>query len=67
MSILSAILAKRQAIKEGLDYLEQEVLSAILALVEKIEVCIFAYSELRLSESFDRMQTRFKRHTSVLK
>ena len=38
MSILSVILSKRQAIKDGLDYLEQEVLAAILALVEKVEV-----------------------------
>lgn len=36
MSLLSTLLAKRQSIKEGVDYLEQEVLGAILALVEKI-------------------------------
>ena len=38
MSILSALLAKRQVVKEGLDYLEQEVLAAILVQVERIEV-----------------------------
>ncbi|WVQ84520.1 hypothetical protein IAT38_006674 [Cryptococcus sp. DSM 104549] len=37
MTILSALLAKRLVIKEGVDYLEQEVLGAILALVEKIQ------------------------------
>ncbi|WWC65921.1 uncharacterized protein I303_108543 [Kwoniella dejecticola CBS 10117] len=37
MSILSALLAKRQYINQGVDYLEQEVLAAILALVEKIQ------------------------------
>nr|XP_019009268.1 uncharacterized protein I206_05916 [Kwoniella pini CBS 10737]OCF48049.1 hypothetical protein I206_05916 [Kwoniella pini CBS 10737] len=37
MSILSALLAKRQYITQGVDYLEQEVLAAILALVEKIQ------------------------------
>ncbi|WWC92888.1 uncharacterized protein L201_007850 [Kwoniella dendrophila CBS 6074] len=37
MSILSALLAKRQVINQGVDYLEQEVLAAILALVEKID------------------------------
>lgn len=36
MSILSAVLTKRQSIKEGVDYLEQEVLGAILAQLEKI-------------------------------
>lgn len=36
MSILSALLAKRLIVKEGIDYLEQEVLGAILALVERI-------------------------------
>lgn len=36
MSILSALLAKRLFVKEGIDYLEQEVLGAILALVERI-------------------------------
>lgn len=41
MSILAALLAKRQSVKEGLDYLEQEVLSAILAQVEKIHVNCF--------------------------
>ncbi|WRT69783.1 uncharacterized protein IL334_006774 [Kwoniella shivajii] len=37
MSILSSLLAKRQVINQGVDYLEQEVLAAILALVEKIK------------------------------
>jgi U3 small nucleolar RNA-associated protein 10 len=37
MSVLSALLAKRQHIKEGVDYLEQEILGAILTLVEKIQ------------------------------
>ncbi|WVQ66419.1 uncharacterized protein L199_004599 [Kwoniella botswanensis] len=37
MSILSSLLAKRQVISQGVDYLEQEVLAAILALVEKID------------------------------
>lgn len=36
MSILSALLAKRLIVKGGIDYLEQEVLGAILALVERI-------------------------------
>lgn len=36
MSILSALLIKRLIIKEGIDYLEQQVLGAILALVERI-------------------------------
>ncbi|ORY34663.1 U3 small nucleolar RNA-associated protein 10 [Naematelia encephala] len=36
MSTLSTLLARRQAIKEGIDYLEQEVLGAILGLVERI-------------------------------
>lgn len=36
MSILSALLAKRLIVKEGIDYLEQEVFGAILALVERI-------------------------------
>lgn len=47
MSILSILLAKRQSVKEGVDYLEQEVLSAILAEVEKITVC-FRLSEIYL-------------------
>jgi len=38
MSVLSALLARRQAITQGTDYLEQEVLGAILALVERINV-----------------------------
>jgi U3 small nucleolar RNA-associated protein 10 len=37
MSVLSALLAKRQHVKEGVDYLEQEILGAILTLVEKIQ------------------------------
>ncbi|WVF68418.1 hypothetical protein IAT40_003183 [Kwoniella sp. CBS 6097] len=36
MAILSSLLTKRLVIKEGVDYLEQEVLAAILALVERI-------------------------------
>jgi U3 small nucleolar RNA-associated protein 10 len=36
MAILSAVLTKRQAIKEGVDYLEQEVLGGILAQIEQI-------------------------------
>ncbi|WVR07984.1 hypothetical protein IAU60_005027 [Kwoniella sp. DSM 27419] len=37
MTVLSSLLAKRLVIKEGVDYLEQEVLGAILAIVEKIQ------------------------------
>lgn len=36
MSLLSLILARRQSIKEGLDYLEQEILSALVALLVRI-------------------------------
>lgn len=36
MSVLSAVLSKRQSIKDGVDYLEQEVLGATLAQLEKI-------------------------------
>ncbi|KAL7425209.1 snoRNA-binding rRNA-processing protein utp10 [Cryptotrichosporon argae] len=36
MGILSSVLSRRQSIKEGVDYLEQEVLGAILSGVEKI-------------------------------
>ena len=36
MSTLSTLLAKRQSVKEGVDYLEQEILAAILTLVERI-------------------------------
>lgn len=36
MGVLSSVLTKRQAIKEGVDYLEQEVLGAILAQLEQI-------------------------------
>lgn len=38
LGALSSLLAKRQAVKEGVDYLEQELLGAILAVVEKITV-----------------------------
>lgn len=37
MNTLSTLLAKRQSVKEGVDYLEQEILAAILALVERIQ------------------------------
>lgn len=36
LSLLSTLLAKRQSIKEGIDYLEQEILGASLAILEKI-------------------------------
>lgn len=36
MVTLSTLLAKRQSVKEGVDYLEQEILAAILSLVERI-------------------------------
>jgi U3 small nucleolar RNA-associated protein 10 len=36
MSLLSLVLARRQSIKEGLDYLEQEILSALVALLVRI-------------------------------
>ncbi|TXT12979.1 hypothetical protein VHUM_01380 [Vanrija humicola] len=36
MGVLATVLSKRQAIKEGVDYLEQEVLGAILAQIEQI-------------------------------
>jgi len=36
MSLLSLILARRQSIREGLDYLEQEILSALVALLIRI-------------------------------
>lgn len=36
LSSLSTLLAKRQSIKEGIDYLEQEILGAALAVLEKI-------------------------------
>lgn len=36
MSLLSLILARRQSIKEGLDYIEQEILSALVALLGRI-------------------------------
>lgn len=35
MSVLSTLLDKRQSVKEGIDYVEQEVLGAILALLER--------------------------------
>lgn len=37
MTTLSTLLSKRQNLKEGVDYLEQEILAAILSLVEKIQ------------------------------
>lgn len=37
MSVLSTLLDKRQSIKEGIDYVEQEVLGAILALLERTD------------------------------
>lgn len=40
MAILSTLLSRRQSIKEGADYLEQEMLGAILAQVEQIKVSI---------------------------
>ena len=36
LGVLSTLLSKRQAIKSGVDYLEQELLSAILSLLEKV-------------------------------
>ncbi|KAL1412540.1 snoRNA-binding rRNA-processing protein utp10 [Vanrija albida] len=36
MGVLATVLSKRQAIKEGVDYLEQEILGAILAQIEQI-------------------------------
>ena len=36
MGILSSLLSRRQHVKEGIDYLEQETLGAILAVLEKI-------------------------------
>jgi len=36
MGVLSSVLSRRQNIKDGVDYLEQEVLSAMLALVERV-------------------------------
>jgi U3 small nucleolar RNA-associated protein 10 len=37
MTTLSTLLAKRQSVKEGVDYLEQEILAAILSLIERIQ------------------------------
>jgi len=37
MSILSLLLTRRQNIKEGIDYLEQEILSALLSLLTRID------------------------------
>jgi hypothetical protein len=37
MTVLSALLGKRQAVHQGVDYAEQELLGAILAVVEKIQ------------------------------
>lgn len=39
MGVLSALLTKRQIIKDGVDYLEQELLGSILSVLEKINVC----------------------------
>jgi U3 small nucleolar RNA-associated protein 10 len=36
MSLLSILLSRRQTIKEGVDYLEQEILSALLALLTRV-------------------------------
>ena len=36
MSVLSSILAKRSSVKKGIDYLEQEILDAVLILLESI-------------------------------
>lgn len=36
MRVLSTVLTRRQSIKEGVDYLEQEVLGAILSQIEQI-------------------------------
>jgi U3 small nucleolar RNA-associated protein 10 len=44
MSALSALLTKRQTVKEGVDYLEQELLGAILAVLEKIRVSHRVYN-----------------------
>jgi U3 small nucleolar RNA-associated protein 10 len=38
LNIQSSVLAKKAVVKEGADYLEQEVLGAILALLERIAV-----------------------------
>jgi U3 small nucleolar RNA-associated protein 10 len=36
MGVLSLLLARRQSVKEGIDYLEQEILGAILAVLERV-------------------------------
>jgi len=36
MSLLSLLLSRRQNIKEGIDYLEQEILSALLSLLTRV-------------------------------
>lgn len=36
LAVLAAILTKRQAIKEGVDYAEQEILGGVLAQIEQI-------------------------------
>ncbi|ORX37624.1 hypothetical protein BD324DRAFT_650190 [Kockovaella imperatae] len=36
MNVLSSLLAKRQGVKKGIDYLEQEILGAILSLLEAL-------------------------------
>jgi hypothetical protein len=65
MSILSALLSKRQAIQDGVDYLEQEVLGAILALVERIEVC-WPFIDLGRADT-NRMPMRSTKHTLGLR
>jgi U3 small nucleolar RNA-associated protein 10 len=40
MGVLSALLSKRQVVKEGVDYLEQELLGAILSVLERITVSL---------------------------
>jgi len=40
LSILLSLLAMRHSVKEGVDYLEQEVLAATLTQIEKIQVRI---------------------------
>jgi U3 small nucleolar RNA-associated protein 10 len=44
LAILSSLLAKKHIIKDGVDYLEQEILGAILAVLEKIHVGLTAIS-----------------------
>lgn len=42
MEVLSNVLARRQDIPEGIDYLEQELLAGILAVLTKIQVSTVA-------------------------